>query len=331
MARLDSLRVMLEREPVTSADRDSLRMETERLFTVLSQLSRANVEFNARIAAEVGRTAGAVTRMLVETGPSEGFRQFRLAVPRGWIGILADAPHIRRTLGDSEIIRYFDYPSIVSVEPNSPAARAGISVGDVLLAYNRTDLRDHEINLSRLFVPDRRLSVTVRRDGETKEYEMTVARASDASIHERMTTAVMVDSVMRARARPVAPGQRVLVQPLPSGGGGLVAAGGMPSRIMFSRSGLTSLWGAQLSSIGSGLARSLGVTSGVLVLSVVPATPADRSGLDDGDVIVKANGQAVSNVETLLRATAEHDADHALDLEVLRDKKPLKLTLRWAK
>jgi hypothetical protein len=37
----------------------------------------------------------------------------------------------------------------------------------------------------------------------------------------------------------------------------------------------------------------------------------------------------VSDVEMLLRTTAEREGERALNLEVVRAKKPLKLTLRW--
>jgi serine protease Do len=266
---------------------------------------------------------------------AEGLRRFQIAAPRGWIGIIAEAPNEYRIVGGNQVIRYLDYPSIVSVDPNSPAARAGINAGDVLIAYDRADVRNREINLSRLLVPERRLAVTVRRDGEIKDYEMTVARATDAYIRERFVmNAAAIDTLRVGQAqwgRAPMVGSRVFEQRLPDGRT-IVSAGAMPTRILVAP-GMSSgtLWGAQLASVSAGLGRSLGVTSGVLVLSVVPATPADRSGLDDGDIIVKADGQPISNVSMLWRMTAEHDAEHTLELEVLRAKKPVKVTLRWAK
>jgi membrane-associated protease RseP (regulator of RpoE activity) len=334
-ARLDSLRIMLEREPVTSSDRAQLRQETEQLLMELSELSRANAEIAARFATEFGARAGeAVGRVMLQVGPGER-RAFQVAMPRGWIGILADAPHDRRIVGDSHLIRYLEYPAIVSVDPNSPAARAGITPGDVLVAYDHTDVREHEINLSRLLVPNRRLSVTVRRDGERKDYEMTVARATDAFIREqREFTIEMRDSTGGVLGSG---GRRPTKLPLATSGpqGTRVAVGRMPSPgdgpIFVLRPSMSSgmLWGAQLSKIGTGLGQALGVKAGVLVISVVQATPAQRAGLADGDVIVKANGQLVTDVEMLLRTTAERDDERALDLEVMRAKKPVKLTVRW--
>jgi serine protease Do len=336
-ARVDSLRVVLDREPIASADREQLRAETEQLMKVLSELSRTTVEFNARVASEIGaHVTTVIARGMAEGGIAEGLRRFQIAAPRGWIGIVAEAPNEYRIASGNQMIRYLDYPSIISVDPNSPAARAGINAGDVLIAYDRADVRNRDINLSRLLIPDRRLAVTVRRDGEMKDYEMTVARASDSYIRDRFVmNAAAIDTVRMGPGqvgKVVAPaGGRVFTQRLPDGRA-LLDVGAGPARILVGP-GTSSgtLWGAQLASVGAGLARTLGVTSGVLVLSVVPATPADRSGLDDGDIIVKADGQPISSVAVLWRMTAERDAEHMLELEVLRAKKPVKVTLRWAR
>ena len=325
-ARLDSLRIVLDREPISSIEREQLRAETEQLVRVLSDMSRAGAEISARIMASGGaHVATVIARGVAEGGPAEGLRRFQIAAPRGWIGIVAEAPNEYRIVGDNQVIRYLDYPSIVSVDRNSPAARAGINAGDVLIAYDGNDLRDREINLTRLLVPDRRLSVTVRRDGERKEYEMTVARASQLSVRRiyETTVAPMDTAIVKSAPRVGVVTQRR------EGVGGF---GGMGPTVFIGRPGVSLVWGAQLSSINEGLGRSLGVSSGVLVLNVLPATPAARSGLDDGDIIVKVNGQSVTSVETLWRLSGERDAgDHEINLEVLRAKKPVKVTLRWAR
>ena len=42
---------------------------------------------------------------------------------------------------EGDFIQYFAYPSIIAVDPESPAQRAGIVTGDVLIAYNGLDVR----------------------------------------------------------------------------------------------------------------------------------------------------------------------------------------------
>ena len=74
-------------------------------------------------------------------------------------------------------VRYFDYPSIVSVDQNSPAQRAGIVPGDTLVAYDGVNVVNHLFNLTQMLTPDRKLAVTVRRGGENKDYSVIVGRA----------------------------------------------------------------------------------------------------------------------------------------------------------
>jgi S1-C subfamily serine protease len=337
MFQIDSLRVILDREPLESADREKLRAETERLFRAFAELARANAELGAQVAAGVGaHVSTVIAQAMAQGGPAAGFRRFEVAAPRGWIGIVAEAPNEYRIVNDNQVIRYFDYPSIVSVDPNSPAARAGINTGDVLIAYDRSDVRSHDINLTRLLVPDRRLAVTVRRDGEIRDYEMTVARATQNSVRQRFETNIAGMDTLIVKAVPRSPSRAM------SGGGaggrmtaspnGFVMVGPTEgrARVFLSRSGAP-LWGAQLLTINSGLARTVGISSGVLVVNVVAGTPAARSGLEDGDIIVKVEGQAVTDTDVLLKMSAERESERSLDLEILRAKKPVKVTLRWAR
>jgi S1-C subfamily serine protease len=97
----------------------------------------------------------------------------------------------------------------------------------------------------------------------------------------------------------------------------------------------TSVWivsdgmgGAKLESITEGLGKALGVSAGVLVLKVGPGTPAYKSGLRDGDVILRAAGRSVRTVREL-RAAAEGDREDGVKLVIQRDKRQRELTLRW--
>jgi serine protease Do len=79
------------------------------------------------------------------------------------------------------------------------------------------------------------------------------------------------------------------------------------------------------------MADYFGVESGVLVLRVEPGTPAARTGLRGGDVIVRADGEDVESVQELRDAIAAATANdrHSVALDVVRKKKSLKLTLSW--
>jgi membrane-associated protease RseP (regulator of RpoE activity) len=65
------------------------------------------------------------------------------------------------------------------------------------------------------------------------------------------------------------------------------------------------LAGAEFQTLTSELAEYFAVDTGVLVLRVIPETPADRLGLRGGDVVVEVGGQATSDVTTLRALIAE--------------------------
>ena len=89
--------------------------------------------------------------------------------------------------------------------------------------------------------------------------------------------------------------------------------------------------GAQLSTISEGLGKALGVSSGVLVTSAPVGSPANESGLQDGDVIAKVGRQPVRRVYEVidLVGLAAENGDHSVELEIVRQRKPLKVMLKW--
>jgi hypothetical protein len=93
-------------------------------------------------------------RALVEAGRSaSGMFQVRHG-PSGWIGVSISGPSVQWVTPDGQAtIRYCAYPEVVSVEPASPARRAGIVAGDTVLAYNGRDVTKTSVALDTLLVP----------------------------------------------------------------------------------------------------------------------------------------------------------------------------------
>jgi len=83
--------------------------------------------------------------------------------------------------------------------------------------------------------------------------------------------------------------------------------------------------------ISEGLKRSLGLQSGVLVVTVPVGTPADESGLKDGDIIVRVERQPVQSVIQVWQILTRVAADGAreADLDLIREKQARALKLRW--
>jgi serine protease Do len=68
------------------------------------------------------------------------------------------------------------------------------------------------------------------------------------------------------------------------------------------------------------LRRAVGLPdqAGVLIRSVADGSPADRAGLERGDLIVRAGGEEIDGVDSLYRALDALAPDGTLELEVLR-------------
>ncbi|HEY7235103.1 MAG TPA: PDZ domain-containing protein [Gemmatimonadaceae bacterium] len=322
--RLDSLQREFEVLRFDAPDRSDLVRELSAIISSLGDLGQleqhAQLRFNDR-AGEEERQAGRAARAFAQIQKSLAGR---IRVPNqtlqpGWIGISAEAPHQRVVRNDSAYIRYFSYPEVISVEPNSPAERVGIARGDHLLAYDGADLRDREINLTRLLQPSRHVSITVRRDGEEREFIVVVAKAPpQVTMRQQLSFRDLLSDSdsMPVRARPP---RAALITP---GSGPIMILGGMEP-------GYVPVLGAKLVAINDeSFGHIFGVSSGVLVTEVF-GDPAEASGLRGGDVIRRADGRDITDVGQLRRIVASHDSDHAVDLEIVRQKRTRSLTLRW--
>ncbi|HEY2374587.1 MAG TPA: PDZ domain-containing protein [Gemmatimonadaceae bacterium] len=315
--RLDSLQHEFEGLGLDAPDRVDLVRELRALISSLGDLDQLEQHGRVRfvdpsMAAEKARTLAQQARTF---GPM--LRRSMQSLQPGWIGINAQGTQQRIVRNDSVYLRYFNYPQVISVEPSSPAERAGISRGDQLIAYEGADLRDHEINLTKLLQPSRRISVTIRRDGEERDYDVVVAKAPPQieALRGFSSRDVAVDSMPFALAMPRTP---VLARTMPQ------------VRIFDGReAGVVPVLGAKLVAItDESLGRIFGVSSGVLVTEVF-SDPAESSGLRGGDVISKADGRDITDVAQLRRIVAAHGGDRNVELEIVRQKRTRAVTLRW--
>ena len=78
------------------------------------------------------------------------------------------------------------------------------------------------------------------------------------------------------------------------------------------------------------LAKAFGLdqAKGSLVTEVMPGTPAEKAGLQKGDVILRLNGSTIENSNGLRNLIAEARADAKVDLDLVRNKVPMTLSVR---
>jgi serine protease Do len=192
---------------------------------------------------------------------------------------------------------------ITRVEEDSPAAKAGLKVGDVVLAYNgeRVEGMDQFSRLVRETPPGREVKLLVSRDGNQQTLTAQVGARKMYSTGSFAFPRVEIPSMP-------------MVAPMPD----------LPRTIMMWR---TSILGIEAEALHGQLANYFGVKEGVLVRSVMNDTPAAKAGLKAGDVIVKIGDSNVSTpneVTSAIRSIQEKKS--TVPIVVLRDHKELTLT-----
>ncbi|MBT7203101.1 MAG: Do family serine endopeptidase [Deltaproteobacteria bacterium] len=78
------------------------------------------------------------------------------------------------------------------------------------------------------------------------------------------------------------------------------------------------------------LAKAFGLdkSRGSLVTGVMPGTPAEKAGLQKGDVILRLNGESIENSSVLRNAVADARADATVELELVRNKVVMMLSVQ---
>ena len=224
-------------------------------------------------------------------------------------------------------------PVLISVEPGSPAGKAGLRRGDVLISVGGQDSRQ-SLPLATILKPGARVAVKFKRDGSAKEVTVLVAKRPDG--YGPTTCLGIEDLIGRERESPMA---RLFRTPRPAGSGtpqAVMVSPEMPAiagqgNFVFSMTpafGGSSVAGAQMQIVDDDWRDLLGVDKGLVVVNVAIGSPANESGLHKGDVIVSADDTPVTTVPSLRRLMNAADGK-SINLQVVRKGKTQTVTLRW--
>ncbi len=238
----------------------------------------------------------------------------------GWVGITYSVEG--RTDSEGRLV-FSEYPVVVSVDPGSPAARAGIVAGDTILAFNDRDVRRFAFPIRTMIQPGRQFVIRARRGAQNRVTKLIVAeRPSEHP--EKFEIAIT-----EGPGQPAPMGEMVMPRTpfvLTPGPQPLIRLSTVPRQLSLSSLPLA---GAELRALSVDLARSLGVKpEGLFVVSVAEGTPAMGSGLRDGDVLLRAENVPLTTPMDL-RRVLESALDRELKLDILRQRKPQTVMLKW--
>lgn len=265
-------------------------------------------------------------RLAHASGSAGGVRIQRIMRPSaGYLGVTYSGNQVIVATRDGLVAHHADYPVIESVEPGSPAYRAGLEAGDTVVAYNNDDLLRHDIMLSKLLKPGAQVRVTVRRGGAVRDVDVLVAQRPLTNPWSATLPAPGAQVVVH----PAAPPAPVRTQPAgATGAAPEPPAVGAPGPVIWGPSATSAVAGAEVVRLNEALGETFGVKAGVLVLNVGRGTPAERAGLRGGDVIVAANGTPVTAPQALSLAV-RRATDRQVSLQIVRKQKRETLDLRW--
>jgi serine protease Do len=194
------------------------------------------------------------------------------------------------------------------VRPDSPAARAGLAAGDVVVSFDGVRVRSAR-EFARLVdetPPGRTVTLSLRRDGADRTVEITPEAQAGAFAQAFPQLRREIERGIQALPRTFSfeidrPGAVMSVS---------------PGRL-----------GATLLPVDGQLAEYFAVTGGALVSSVTDGSPGADAGLRAGDVIVSIDGRSVASVTEVTRALRDAGDGASLRLGVVRDRDPLTLTV----
>lgn len=199
---------------------------------------------------------------------------------------------------------------VTLLEEDGPAAKAGLKIGDVVVGYNGRTVEGTAqlVGLVRQTPPGRKVKLAVVRDAKLMSVMVTLGERAN----QPNRAGVGVAGGTQAAPMFVFPSFPAGEMP------GWVPGGGM------------GLLGIEVETLNAQLAEYFGVRDGVLVRMVRRDSAAAHAGMKAGDVIQAVDGIRVANTGDLLNAEATARAGDSCKLQIMRNKRPMKLSVEFS-
>jgi serine protease Do len=203
--------------------------------------------------------------------------------------------------------------AVTAIDENSPAAKAGLKKGDVIVEYNgqRVEGTAEFRRLVRETPPGHTAQMSVWRDGRAEKLSADIGHAPEAAAGNAFPGPIPAPRVFGPEARDF--GSRNFEQGPPSPL--------LPGQAYGNRGfANTPTLGVAAMDLSSQLGQYFGAPNGegVLVVDVHKGSAGEKAGLKAGDVIIKVNGEPVRNLGELRQHLRDaHDAK-SVTLDILR-------------
>jgi serine protease Do len=237
---------------------------------------------------------------------------------KGWVGIVITSGIGQTDRAGSMVFN--DYPVIESIEPGSPAERAGLMTGDIVMTINAQDLRKNPVPPAAMLEPGQKVTFRFKRNDSMKTTTVVVEPRPEGN-PQTFRLSIIGPVPVPERERADVNATRVMIRRPMVEINPLATPTSLPSIV---------IEGALMTQLSEDMREAMSVKgNGVFVINVRSDSPAGEAGLKGGDVILKADRQSVDNPGELLRIMRAKAEIAMVRLELIRKQQPRVVTLRW--